>query len=95
MFYRLNGIPPFPAGSLGYVGLAIFEVHVPDAIGVPLYAFKRVSAAEAVVAGVKAQAQHGRVGLEQAGIRAAFLNAIDAARVRSAELALGEDAQET
>jgi pyrroline-5-carboxylate reductase len=28
--------------------------------------------------------------LEQAGVRAAFLNAIDAARLRSAELARGE-----
>jgi pyrroline-5-carboxylate reductase len=32
--------------------------------------------------------------LEQAGVRAAFLNAIDAARVRSAELAKGSDAEE-
>jgi len=32
--------------------------------------------------------------LEQAGVRAAFLNAIDAARQRSAELAKGEDAEE-
>jgi len=33
--------------------------------------------------------------LEQAGVRAAFLNAIDAACKRSAELAKGEDADET
>ncbi|MDQ3991266.1 MAG: pyrroline-5-carboxylate reductase [Actinomycetota bacterium] len=32
--------------------------------------------------------------LEQAGVRAAFLNAIDAARQRSAELAKGDDAEE-
>ncbi|MDQ4005948.1 MAG: pyrroline-5-carboxylate reductase [Actinomycetota bacterium] len=32
--------------------------------------------------------------LEQAGVRAAFLNAIDAARERSAELAKGSDAEE-
>jgi len=32
--------------------------------------------------------------LEQAGVRAAFLNAIDAARQRSAELAKGSDAEE-
>ena len=32
--------------------------------------------------------------LEQAGVRAAFLNAIEAARQRSAELAKGEDAEE-
>jgi pyrroline-5-carboxylate reductase len=32
--------------------------------------------------------------LEQAGVRAAFLNAIDAARQRSAELARGEDPEE-
>jgi pyrroline-5-carboxylate reductase len=32
--------------------------------------------------------------LEQAGVRAAFLNAIDAARKRSAELAKGKEAEE-
>jgi pyrroline-5-carboxylate reductase len=32
--------------------------------------------------------------LEQAGVRAAFLNAIDAARHRSAELAKGSEAEE-
>jgi hypothetical protein len=32
--------------------------------------------------------------LEQAGVRAAFLNAIDAARQRSAELAMGGDPEE-
>jgi pyrroline-5-carboxylate reductase len=33
--------------------------------------------------------------LEEAGVRAAFLNAIDAARHRSAELAQGGDEDET
>jgi pyrroline-5-carboxylate reductase len=32
--------------------------------------------------------------LEQAGVRAAFLNAIEAARLRSAELAKGSEAEE-
>jgi pyrroline-5-carboxylate reductase len=32
--------------------------------------------------------------LEEAGVRAAFLNAIDAARHRSAELAMGHDPDE-